>query len=126
MENVSDDITLKVAKLSALVCSLAAATYAAVQSEPSPIVAVFLSSGPLLAVLLWLQKDAQRTRIGAVQDWGYFLLLAWPIVIPWYALRTRGRSGWRLMALLFGIIGSAYLASMMVTYTMWYFQGQAP
>jgi hypothetical protein len=52
-------------------------------SEPSPAIALFLSSGPLLAVIIWLQKDAERTGVGTVQDWGHFLLLAWPVVIPW-------------------------------------------
>jgi hypothetical protein len=113
----SDDITLRVAQLAALFSSLAAAAYAATQSEPSPIVALFLSSGPLLAVVLWLQKDSRRTGVGAVQDWGYFLLLAWPIVIPWYAFKTRGRSGWRLAAGLFGLVFSSYITWMAVAYT---------
>jgi hypothetical protein len=120
-----DDIRLKVAKLAALFCSLAAAAYAATQSEPSPVVALFLSGGPLLAVVLWLQKDARRTGVGAVQDWGYFLLLAWPVVIPWYAFRTRGRSGWRLAAGLFGLVGASYITWMVVAYAVWSFEAGA-
>lgn len=112
---------LTVAKLAALVCSVAAAGYAAVRTEPSPVVSLFLSGGPLLAVILWLQKDARRHGVGAVQDWGYFLLLAWPVVIPWYAFRTRGRLGWRLTALLFGIVGASYVTSMVVAYALWSF-----
>lgn len=125
MQERSDDITLNVAKLAALFCSLAAAAYGATQSEPSPIVALFLSGGPLLAVVLWLQKDARRTGVGAVQDWGYFLLLAWPIVIPWYAFRTRGRSGWRLATGLFGLVGASYITWMVVAYARWYFEAGA-
>jgi hypothetical protein len=121
MEKRSDDITLKVAKLAAVFCSLAAAAYAAAQAEPSPMVSLFLSGGPLLAVVLWLEKDARRTGVGAVQDWGYFLLLAWPVVIPWYAFRTRGWSGWRLTALLFGLVGASYVTWMVVAYARWYF-----
>jgi hypothetical protein len=93
MEERSKCITLRVAKLAALFCSLAAAPYAAMRIEPSPVVALFLSGAPLLAVILWLQRDAQLTGIGAVQDLGYFLLFAWPAVIPWYAFKTRGRKG---------------------------------
>ena len=66
----SSDVTLNVAKLAALFSSLAAALYAATQIEPSPIVELFLSGGPLFAVILWLQKDARRTGVGAVPDWG--------------------------------------------------------
>jgi hypothetical protein len=120
MEKQSDDVTLRVARLAALFASLAAALYAAALAEPSPVVSLFLSFGPLLAVVLWLQKDAQRTGVGAVQDWGYFLLLAWPVVIPWYAFRTRGWSGWRLMAGLFGLIGASYITWIVVTYALWH------
>jgi len=125
MEEPSKDITLRVARLSALFCSFAAATYAATQSDPSPIAAWVLSGAPLPAVILWLQRDARRTGVGAVQDWGYFLLLAWPVVIPWYAFRTRGRSGWRLAAGLFGLIGASSITSAVVSWGLWYFEAGA-
>jgi hypothetical protein len=103
--------------------------YAASQAEPLPIVGLFLSTAPLIAVVLWLQKDAARTGVGAVHDWGYFLLLAWPVVIPWYAFKTRGLPGWRLLVGLFGLIMSASLTSFAVVwliyigkYTAWYFR----
>jgi hypothetical protein len=121
MEQQSKDITLRVAKLAAAFCSLVAAAYAATQAEPSPAVALFLSGGPLFAVVLWLQKDARRTRVGVVQDWGYFLLLAWPVVIPWYAFKTRGRSGWRLTAGLFGLVMAPYVSWLVVASVVWYF-----
>jgi hypothetical protein len=107
-----------VAKLTAIFCSLAAAVYAATQTEPSSSTAYFLSGGPLLAVVIWLQKDARRTGVGTVQDWGYFLLLAWPVVIPWYAFKTRGRSGWRLILGLFGLIAAAYW--FVTAYLVWH------
>jgi hypothetical protein len=116
----SPDVTLTVAKLAALFCSLAAGVYAATQAEPSPIVALFLSGGPLLAVILWLQKDARRTGVGAVQDLGYFLLLAWPLVIPWYALKTRGRAGWALLLGLIGLIISASVTSLAVPWLIYF------
>jgi hypothetical protein len=128
IQATSTDVTLTVAKLSAVFCSLAAAVYAATQVEPSPVVALLLAGGPLLAVILWLQKDAQRTGVGAVQDLGYFLMLAWPIVIPWYAFKTRGRAGWALLLGLFGLIVSAWLTALAVPWIIyavklaWYFQ----
>jgi len=56
--------------------------------------------------------------VGAVQDWGYFLLLAWPFVIPWYAFRTRGRGGWRLIVVLFSLISGASIIGALVAYGM--------
>ena len=122
MEQTSNDVTLTVAKLAALFASLIAAAYAAAQVAPSPVIALFVSGGPLLAVILWLQKDARRTGVGSVQDLGYFLLLAWPVVIPWYAFKTRGRSGWRLTTGLFGLIGAAYVTWLLVAYVVWRFR----
>ena len=128
----SSDLTLNVAKLAAVFSTVAAAVYAAAQVEPSPVVGLFLSSGPLLAVILWLQKDAQRTGVGVVQDWGYFLLLAWPILIPWYAFKTRGRAGWALGLSLIALIISTSVTSFAVPwliyiarYAAWYFRGGA-
>jgi len=105
----SNDISLRTAKVTATFCALAAAVYAAVQADPSPSLALFFSFGPLLAVILWLQKDARRTGVASVLDLGFFLWLAWPIVIPWYAFKTRGSAGWRLLLGLFALISSAYL-----------------
>ena len=68
MQERTDDITLNVAMMAAVFCSLVAAVYAAVQVEPSPAVALFLTSAPLYAVILWPQKDAHRTRVAAVHD----------------------------------------------------------
>ena len=115
------DVTLRVAKLAALVCSLTAAIYAGVGVEPSPVVALWLSFVPLFAVVLWLQKDARRTGVGAVHDWGYFLLMAWPVVIPWYAFKTRGWPGWKLTAGLFGLVAASSITWAIVAYATWYF-----
>ena len=123
----SDDATLRTAKITALFCSIAAALYAMAQIEPSPLVGLFFSAGPLLAVFLWLQRDAARTGVGSVHDSGLFLWFAWPVIIPWYAWKTRGRSAWRLIFTLFALIGSAYISWIVVAwlvygvrYVMWY------
>jgi hypothetical protein len=125
MEEPSTDITLSVAKLTGLFCSLAAALYAATHGEPSPAIALFLSWAPLVAVIIWLQKDARVTGVGTGLDWGYFLWIAWPVLIPWYAFKTRGRSGWRLTMGLLGLISAAYISGLVVAYAVWYFEGAA-
>ncbi len=76
---MTKDVTLNVAKLAALFASFAAAVYTAIQAEPSPLIVLFLSWGPLIAVVLWLQKDAQRTGTGAVQDGAIVCCLPGPL-----------------------------------------------
>ena len=99
----STDLTLRTACLTAAFCSLVAVLYAAITVEPAPILLLFISFAPLTAVCLWLQKDARHAGIGGIQDWGFFLWLFWPVVIPWYTFKTRGLSGWRLAAGLLGL-----------------------
>lgn len=103
----------RAAKITALFCALASAVYVVADADPSPIVGLFLTGAPLIFVILWLQRDASRTGVAAVHDLGLFLWLAWPIMIPWYAWKTRGRSGWRLCAGLFLLIGSAYIGGLL-------------
>ena len=117
----SSDITLTVALLASAFASLTAAVYVVAQTQPVPIVELFLGYGPLLAVILWLQRDVARTGVGAVFDLGYFLMIAWPIVIPWYAFRTRGWRGWRLVLGLFGVIVAPYVAASVVDVLIWQF-----
>jgi hypothetical protein len=62
-----------------------------------------------------VQKDARRAGIGGIQDWGYFLLLAWPVVIPWYAAKTRGRAGFAFGLGLFALILAAYIGGIVGT-----------
>ena len=116
MQECLQDRTLRVATLAAVFSSLAAVVYVATQSDPAPIVALFLTFTPLVCVVLWLQQDARRTGVASVQDWGLFLLLFWPLVIPWYAFQTRGRAGWRLILVLFALIGAADMTWMLVAY----------
>jgi hypothetical protein len=106
------DVQMHLAKLTALICAVTGGLYAALGLEPHAFVNLVLSSGPLLAVVLWLEKDVRRTGVAAVHDVGMFLLMGWWIAIPWYSLRTRGgRAGWRLMAVLFGLIAAPYIGA---------------
>src|SRR5258708_2449501 len=108
------DLTRRVARLVALSSSVIAALYVVTRAEPAPVVQLYVIFAPAVAVILWLQKDARRTKVGAVLDLGYFLWLAWPVVIPWYALKTRGPSGWRLIAELFGLIAAPHVTAVVV------------
>jgi hypothetical protein len=132
MTDASRDTTLQVAIATAVFSSMTAALYTLAEVEPSNPMLTFWTLGPLIAVILWLQKDGQRTGVGAVQDWGMFAWFAWPVVIPWSAFKTRGRTGWRLLLGLIVLISSAYLTAFVVTWlaygvrlAIWYFETHA-
>jgi hypothetical protein len=107
-------LPLTTAYVTAAVCSAAAALYTALALEPALIVALIVEFTPLVAVLVWLQEDARRTKAVAVQDWGLFLWVAWPALLPWYAVKTRGRRGWLLTLRLAGLVLAPFLAAVLV------------
>src|SRR6266478_8970736 len=53
--------------------------------------------GILWAVGWWLRTDSRRRGVLSVYDLGFFLYLAWPIVMPYYLLKTRGARGLLVM-----------------------------
>jgi hypothetical protein len=113
--------SLRAAVVTAALCSITAAAYAAFQVEPLPIVGIVLTAAPVIAVILWLQKDARRTGVAAVHDLGLLLWLTWPVAIPWYAFTTRGLAGWRLALGLIALCVSAYVVSALVMWTVYLF-----
>lgn len=87
--------------LFAAACGVFATVYGFLGVEPSPLMQMLLGVGPAVAVAAWLAADARRTRTILAQDTGLFFYVTWPLTIPWYALRTRGRRGWGLVARLY-------------------------
>ena len=113
----------------AMACSIAAAIYTVTDLEPAQIMATILMFAPLMAVIIWLQKDSQRSGVGNVQDWGMFAWFAWPVVIPWYAFKSRGPGGWRLLVGLVALICSATVTGFAVAWfaygvrlVLWHFE----
>jgi len=82
-------------------CALFALVYGFLDAEPGPLMQLLLGLGPAVAVATWLAADAKHTRTVVAQDAGFFFYLTWPLSIPWYAVRTRGRGGWWLAARLY-------------------------
>lgn len=53
-----------------------------------------------IVILQWIVADAHERRQTPCFDYGFFLLLLWPISLFWYGVRTRG---WRGLALALGL-----------------------
>jgi len=64
--------------------------------RPPALVDLVVSCGPVISVVLWVQHDARLRRIAAIQDWGFFLYLFFPVLVPRHVLLTRGRRAWPL------------------------------
>ena len=43
-----------------------------------------------MAMGYWLSKDSKSRNVHWVFDLGFFLYVAWPIIMPYYLFKTRG------------------------------------
>ncbi len=79
--------------------------YLAGEAEPPPAFKLLYAFGLLWAVGWWLRRDSAKRGVGWVFDMGLFLYIAWPFVMPYYLLKTRGAKG--LVAIL--VFAGAYV-----------------
>lgn len=92
-------------------CFAMGVVYGLFQATPSPGLSIALSSGPFVAVAMWLARDAKQQRVAAVHDAGLLFYITLPLSIPWYALKTRGRSGWVLAGKLYALAFAGLLGT---------------
>jgi hypothetical protein len=41
----------------------------------------------------WLRSDSRKRNFSWVYDLGFFLCVAWPVIMPYYLVKTRGAKG---------------------------------
>lgn len=49
----------------------------------------------VLGVVAWFRSYCRAFRISQPMDMGWFLLIAWPVVVPYFILSHEGRRGFR-------------------------------
>ena len=72
---------------------VASGIYLERELEPPPSFALIYTFGFLWVIGWWLLKDSRKRGVAWVFDMGLFLYLAWPFIMPYYLLKTRGREG---------------------------------
>lgn len=72
---------------------IASGMYLAQGIEPPSAFALTYAVGLLWLIGWWLLSDSRRRGVAWVFDMGFFLFLAWPIIMPYYLLKTRGARG---------------------------------
>lgn len=63
--------------------------------------------GYLWIVGWWLRKDSRKHGIAWLYDMGMFLNLAWPFVMPYYLLKTRGARGLLMIVIFVSVFPAA-------------------
>src|SRR5437660_9742448 len=100
--------------LTTAACSTLLTLYALVGVTPNGLAALGLTLAPLVAALTWMRADARHRGLGLVHDIGLFLVVAWPILIPWYTVRSRGRHSWPFAAVILFLIAAPQLIAAVV------------
>jgi hypothetical protein len=95
------EVPLRSLYIASAIFAMFAIGYGALRLLPSPAMNLLLSWGPLISIAWWLTADNRQQRVIGVFDAGLLFYLAWPLTLPWYALRSRGRAGWALLAQLY-------------------------
>jgi len=82
---------------------------------PSAAASILLGNALLLFVVLWIPVDARRRRCVPCFDFGFFVVLAYPLSVVWYLLWSR-----RLRGLLtLGVLLLLYLAPWLCALATW-------
>ena len=80
------------------------------QVEPPPAYTLLYALALLWIIGWWLRTDSRKRGIAWVYDMGLFLIIAWPFIMPFYLVKSRGDKG--LFAIL-GFVG-AYVGAVLI------------
>jgi hypothetical protein len=58
-----------------------------------PVFAPLTSACVGMSVVAWFHDFSRRQRIPWVLDMGWFLLVAWIVIVPYYLVKTEGKLG---------------------------------
>lgn len=84
--------------------------YSAREAKLPPAFSLLYPLGFLWVVGWWLRRDSKVRGVGWVFDMGLFLYIAWPVVMPYYLLKTRGAKGLLAIVAFAGAYVGALLA----------------
>ena len=93
---------------------LATGAYAVSGIEPPPSFTLIYIFGFLWIIGFWLRADIRKRGVNWIFDMGFFLYIAWPLILPYYLLKSRGAKG--LLAILYFIatyIGATLVGAML-------------
>ena len=80
--------------------------------EPHPAFTLISAFGFVWLIGWWLLRDSRKRGVAWIFDMGLFLYLAWPFVMPYYLLKTRGAKGLLVILGFAGVFIGATVAGM--------------
>lgn len=65
----------------------------------------------------WIKDDTKRSGESWPIDLGLFLFFAWPVIVPYYLVKTRGIGGLKRVLAFVGVLVLAWAAALIVAAT---------
>jgi hypothetical protein len=84
--------------------------YLAREQEPPQAFSLLYALGFVWVMGWWLLNDSRARGVGWVLDMGLFLYIAWPLIMPYYLIKTRGWKGLLVILIFLGVYVGAALA----------------
>jgi len=100
--------------LYALLANILNVLYFAYGFQPSPFYEALSALGFWGILCWWLRADSKKFGYTWFLDIGFFVYVAWVLIIPYYLFKTRGVRAFITMLLFAGIFIAAYLLSLIV------------
>ena len=97
--------------------------YLGLQIEPPGALTLVHWLGLLWIVGWWLRTDSRKRGVASVYDIGFFLYIAWPIVMPYYLVKTRGAKGLLVILAFVGAYFGAAIAGLVLAISISAFRG---
>ena len=91
--------------------SVMVASHGAVLSERIAFVWFMVFS---TVVALWLREDCREMGIHQPLDAGFFIFMAWPLLVPYHLIRSRASRGIVGVLAIFGAFAVPYVAGAVV------------
>ena len=92
-----------------IVTQIAEGVYFASGIEAPPGFTVIVPLGYLWIVGWWLLTESRKRGVAWVYDMGLFLNIAWPFLMPYYLVKTRGAKGLLVIVAFFGAFIAAFV-----------------
>ena len=88
--------------------------YLAGDFEPNPGLTLLYTVGSIWIIGWWVTNDSRKRDLKWVYDLGLFLYLAWPFILPYYLIKTRGARGILAILCFLGVfVGSVIIGAVL-------------
>jgi hypothetical protein len=94
------------------------------QTEAPPAYTLLHWAAQLWIIGWWLRSDSDKRGVAWVYDIGFFLCIAWPIVMSYYLVKTRGAKGLLIILAFIGAYFGAVIAGVIVSVAATVLSGQ--